>query len=85
MPSGGKRAGSGRKPAHRDKQICVRVREEFHRAIKESGYSATAYLDMALREFVDNHDASEIVAPRRETRGGYRRKAFDDTTEAIIK
>ena len=74
MPRGGRRAGSGRKPAHRDKQICVRVREEFHRAIKESGYSATVYLDMALRYFVDNHDASEIVAPRRETRGGYRRK-----------
>ena len=73
MPSGGTRAGSGRKPANRDKQIRVRVREEFHRAIKESGYSATVYLDMALREFVDNHDAGEIVAPRRETRG-YRRK-----------
>ena len=73
MPRGGRRAGSGRKPAHRDKQICVRIREEFYRAIKESGYSATVYLDMALREFVDNHDASEIVAPRRETRG-YRRK-----------
>ena len=73
MPRGGKRAGSGRKPAHRDKQICIRIRDEFYRAIQASGYSATVYLDMALREFVDNHDAGEIVAPRRETRG-YRRK-----------